>query len=156
MSEMQITVPNWTPPKWMNASMKFMLKTPGLQAVVGKKIALITFTGSKSGKTYTTPVTYAREGNTVIMLTKRFRAWWKNFATRPDVTLRLAGKTYTGRATAHIDDEAELSTLIAFLRQNSQDAKAYGITLGPDGALSEADARVLLPQLVIVRVALNA
>lgn len=70
MSEKTHQLPTSTPSKWMNASMKLFLKTPGLQNVIGKTIALITFTGRKIGKRYTTPVTYYRDGDTVVILTK--------------------------------------------------------------------------------------
>lgn len=42
-------VPDWTPPSWLNAMMRTMLRTPGLERLVGKSVALISFTGRKSG-----------------------------------------------------------------------------------------------------------
>ena len=44
-----------TVPPIVNRAMKFMLRSP-LHSIVDKKILLVTFTGRKSGKTYTTPV----------------------------------------------------------------------------------------------------
>ncbi len=36
--------------------MKLMLKTPGLEQWLGRQLALLTFTGRKTGQQYTTPV----------------------------------------------------------------------------------------------------
>lgn len=45
-----ISVPTWTPPRWVNAVMKVMLRTPGLQRLMGSTIALITVTGRRTGR----------------------------------------------------------------------------------------------------------
>lgn len=78
--ERRVTVPRWTPPRWMNAAMKLFLRTPGLQSWLGRSVALITWTGRRSGRHYTTPVSYHRSDGEVTLLSKRFRNWWRNFA----------------------------------------------------------------------------
>jgi deazaflavin-dependent oxidoreductase (nitroreductase family) len=156
MTEPTVTVPTWTPPAWMNACMSFVLKTPLLHRMVSGSIVLITFTGRKSGQRHSTPVSYDLEGNTVTILTKKFRQWWKNFETHPDVELRLKGRTVRGRASASVGNEALLPVLAAFLERHPRDAQAYGITLGPGNQPDPAAVRALLPQIVIVRVALDS
>jgi deazaflavin-dependent oxidoreductase (nitroreductase family) len=154
MTENAHQLPTSAPPGWMNASMKVFLKIPGLQSVIGKKIALITFTGRKSGKRYTTPVTYYRDGDTVTILTKKFRAWWRNFDTNPAMELRLAGKTYQGQASATVGDESTLPLLVAFLEHNRQDAKFYNVRI-ENNKPNMDDVRALLPLVVLVRVTLQ-
>jgi len=151
-----VKVPTATPPGWVNALVKGLLRTPGLQSWLGRRLALITWTGRRSGRRYTTPVSYSRSDGRVIVLTKRFRPWWHNFAEQPDVELRLAGRTVQGRARAHVDDEAYLPLLTEYLEHNTADAKAYGVSLDGDGRLDERDARALLPQVVIVEIALES
>ena len=46
-----------TVPPFVNNAMKFVLRSP-VHGMVSKFTLLITFTGCKSGKTYTTPVSY--------------------------------------------------------------------------------------------------
>jgi deazaflavin-dependent oxidoreductase (nitroreductase family) len=150
-----VTVPTWTPPRWLNAMMMTMLRTPVLQNILGRGIALITVTGRKSGRLYTTPVSYYREGDTVTVLSKRFRAWWRNFDERPDVELRLAGQLVHGRARASVGDESELPMLARFLEQRRADAKAYGVGFTPDGQIHREQLRSLLSQIVVIRIALN-
>ena len=100
-------LPSWTPPSWLNSMMKVMLHTPGLQRVVGQAIALLSFTGRRSGTRYTTPITYLRDGDEVVVITKRFRTWWKNLQDEPQVELRLAGATFAvGRAWRSVSPPA--------------------------------------------------
>ncbi len=155
MSDDSVRVPTWTPPRWMNIAMGFLLRTPGLQRLLGRATALITFTGRRSGRRYTTPVTYTRSDDAVIILSKKFRTWWRNLASHPEVELRLAGEVVRGHAEASRGDASALATLIEYLQSRPRDAKFYGVRLGPDGEPDERDARALLPQIVVVRVALR-
>lgn len=147
-------VPTWTPPPWLNATMKLMLRTPGVQRVVGRAIALLSFTGRRSGTRYTTPITYLRDGDEVLLITKRVRTWWKNLQDEPAVRLRLAGEEVAGRASLAVGDPAALPDLVRFLQHHQRDAKAYNITI-TDGVVDEDGARAVLPQLVIITVTLT-
>ena len=150
-----VSVPTATPPKWFNGMMGALLRTPGVQSWIGNAIALLTVTGRRTGKSYTTPVTYYREGDTVIVITKKFRNWWRNLAERPEVEVRLKGRTFRGHARASIGDEAELPVFAKFLENRRLDAKAYGVTLTPEGRIHRDEARALLPQIVLVRITLD-
>jgi len=125
----------------MNATMKLLLRTPGLQSWLGRSVGLITWTGRRSGRHYTTPISYYRQDGQVTPLTKPFRAWWRNFAEQPRVELRLAGETVRGLARVGVGDEGALPSLVEFLEHNTRDAKAYGVEIGADGRLDERDAR---------------
>lgn len=151
-----ISVSTWTPPRWVNATMKVLLRTPGIERFLGRALALITVTGRKSGRTYTTPVSYTRDGGTIVVLTKRFRVWWRNLEEKPDVELRIGGRTFRGTARASVGDERELPTLVKFLEGRRADARAYGLTLSPEGRVDPDEARALLSQIVVIRIELNA
>lgn len=151
MTDQTPTMPDWTPPRWLNAMMSGMLRTPGLQRLVGRTVALITVTGRTTGRRYTTPVTYDRDGDTVVILTKRPRTWWRNLPSRPEVELRLAGTTVRGRAHVSVDDPECLPDLVSYLQHRPRDAKFYGITV-TDGHVDEDDARAVLPHLVVITV----
>jgi deazaflavin-dependent oxidoreductase (nitroreductase family) len=149
MSGEVVTVPTWTPPRWANAMVKGMLRTPGLQRLIGSQIALISVTGRRTGKRYTTPVSYDRQGDDVIVLTKRIRTWWRNLEADPRVEIRLAGRTVRATARIGVDGHEALATLIRFFEHRPRDATAYG--LGGD-RLDEARARTLLEQVVVIRI----
>lgn len=81
--------------KIANVFLKTILKTP-LHRVVSKELMLLTFTGRKTGKKYTTPVGTVRQGSTLIVFTHS--KWWKNLIGGAPVSVRLQGKTLHGMA----------------------------------------------------------
>ena len=142
-------------PGWINAMMKLLLKTPGLQNVLGKQLALLSFTGRRSGRRYTIPISYDRQGSRVLMLTKKSRTWWRNFVDQPAVRVRMAGELMGGHAEAHVATDADLDEVVAFLSSRPQDAKAYGVTRLADGSPDPESVRALLPRNVLIHVDLH-
>lgn len=140
-------------PGWLNTVMTFILRTPLLHRAVSAKILLITFTGRKSGKTYTTPVSYLQEGNTVTMFTHS--RWWKNLAGGAPVMMRIRGKTMNGTATAVPDDtDAIAAVLDRHLRNNHFDAKYYQVTYDEAGNPNADQIRAAAEQSIMIQVAL--
>ena len=115
-----------TIPPFVNQTMKFVLRSP-LHGMVSKSILLITFTGRKSGKTYTTPVSYSQTGDQVRIFTHS--NWWKNLRSGAPVILRLRGRELKGLAeTVAEDKQAIADGLAAHLRKVTSDARYYGVT----------------------------
>ncbi|HEU4539636.1 MAG TPA: nitroreductase family deazaflavin-dependent oxidoreductase [Jiangellaceae bacterium] len=150
-----VTVPSAAPPRWVNNMVRMALRTPGLQRLIGRGLALITVTGRKTGTRYTTPVSYYRDHDAVLVITKRGRTWWRNLETNADVELRLAGEKWRGRAQILADNSAALSRLATALERRHTDARALGLTFTPDGHLDQGRARTILPQLVILEIRLT-
>jgi hypothetical protein len=112
-----------TIPPLLNRIMSVMLRSP-LHHVVSRSIMLITFTGRKSGKTYTTPISYALEGDQVTAFTNA--RWSKNLEGGAPVTLNIKNKQYTGRADVVADDKPAVAEgLRAFLSEVRSDARFY-------------------------------
>ena len=145
----EVRLPDDRPPNWANSMMKWALATPGLQGMIGQGVALLSFTGRKTGKHYTIPVSYYREGDIVTVITKRQRKWWHNFETPLEVELRLAGHTYAGKAETRSSDEDTLEFMTRYLEERPIDAKAYG--LKKDEITREKIARIL-PHIVVIRI----
>lgn len=80
-----------------NPMMKWLLNSP-LHFFVSRYYMLITFTGRKSGKTYTTPVQYKRRGDTIYVISNRQYIWWKNLQGGAEVTMRIQGGDFIGTA----------------------------------------------------------
>jgi deazaflavin-dependent oxidoreductase (nitroreductase family) len=113
-------------PPYVNHAMKFVLRSP-VHGVVSKTILLITFTGRKSGKTYTTPVSYSQQGDQVYVFTHA--SWWKNMQDGAPVTLRIRGREFQGLAESVVEDKQAVAVgLKAHLRQVPSDAGFYGVT----------------------------
>lgn len=70
---------------------------------VRKRITIVTYTGRRSGRTFTTPVGYTRTGDTVlikVMMPDR-KSWWRNFTgDGGHLSLELDGANRPGHATA--------------------------------------------------------
>lgn len=113
---MTTTTQNQPPALWrwfmkvQNPFMKWLLRSP-FHAVVSGMYLLITFTGRKSGNTYTTPVQYAQEGDTLHIITSEGYTWWKNLRGGADVQIHLRGQTYA----AHADASTNSQTVLALL-----------------------------------------
>lgn len=107
---MTATVQNKPPALWrwfmkvQNPFMKWLLRSP-LHGVVSGMYLLITFTGRKSGRTYTTPVQYAQEGDTLHIITSEGYTWWKNLRGGADVQVHLRGRMYPARADTTTDPQ---------------------------------------------------
>ena len=134
--------------------MSLFLRTPVLQRWLGRSTALITFTGRKTGRSYATPVSYARDGSTVVVLTRVGRRWWRNLTGDAPVEIRLAGHDHRATATARVgnDDDAELVS--GFLAQRPFDAKAHGVPIRADGQPDRQALMDLLPNIVVARITL--
>ncbi|MEW5868555.1 MAG: nitroreductase/quinone reductase family protein [Chloroflexota bacterium] len=77
--------------KIMNAIM-FPLLRSRLHFLASHGLMLITVTGRKTGKLYTTPVAYRREGERLVFFSGRGLAWIKNLQGGAPVRLVLKGK----------------------------------------------------------------
>jgi deazaflavin-dependent oxidoreductase (nitroreductase family) len=74
-----------------NGAMKALLRSPAHSLVSGA-FMLITVTGRKTGRRYTTPVNYVQDGELLTVLSWRERSWWRNVRGGAPVTVRLRGK----------------------------------------------------------------
>lgn len=122
-----------------NRIVRFLLHTP-FHGLVSGSVMLITFTGRKSGKTYTTPVQYGREGDTVTFFSQKQRSWWKNLLGGAPVMLRLQGRDVHGLAEALPDaDETTLRETLKRLYPKASPQQMHD----------------MLPRLVLIRVQLD-
>ena len=137
----------------LNRFMKFMLRSP-LHGPISKNILLITFTGQKSGKTFTTPVSYNQRDNQVFIFTHA--NWWKNLRSGAPVTLRLRGSDVQGMAEAVTEDKQAITAeLAAHLKNSPFDAKFYEVTFDEAGNPKEEEIERAVKTVVMIRVQLN-
>lgn len=90
---------------WFNPLMGCLLRSP-FHGIVSKQMMLITYTGRKSGKTYTTPVNYVRAGDMFLTLSYQQRTWWRNLRGGAPVILRVQGQDY--KALAEVCEPVEV------------------------------------------------
>ena len=141
-----------TVPPFVNNAMKFVLRSPA-HGLVSKNILLITFTGCKSGKTYTTPVSYSQEGDQVYIFTHA--NWWKNLCDCKSVTLRLRGREVRGAPEPVVEDKNAIATkLTAHLRRVPTDAQYYAVTFDDRGNPKAEEVEKAVQTVVMIRVQL--
>jgi hypothetical protein len=99
----------------MNPVVGAVLRSPAHRLLSGQ-LALITVTGRVSGREYTIPVLYQRNGDAVqieVGWPERKR-WWRNLAgAGGDVTVRLGGEERTGHAVARGDEASGVTVEVA-------------------------------------------
>jgi len=139
-----------TVPPFVNNAMKFMLRSP-VHGMVSKTVLLITFTGRKSGKTYTTPVSYSQHDDQVYIFTHA--AWWKNLRGDMPVTLRIRGQEFNGLAEPVAEDKQTIAAgLMAHLRKVTSDARYYGVTFDDHGNPRPEEVEKAVQTVVMIRI----
>ncbi len=81
---------------------------------MGKALLLLRYRGRKSGRTFTTPVGYVREGDRVVMVTSPTYKWWPNLVGGADVELRLPEGWRSGRGEVVLPDDPRYDETLAF------------------------------------------
>lgn len=96
-----------------NPVVRAILRSP-LHPVLSGRMALITVTGRKTGRTYTFPVGYERSGDTVrigVGWPERKR-WWRNLLEEGPVELVLGGERRAGTAVARGDERSGVTVVV--------------------------------------------
>jgi deazaflavin-dependent oxidoreductase (nitroreductase family) len=70
------------------------------------RLLLLTFTGRKSGKEFTTPLRYVQEGEILRLIV--VYPWWKNLVEKPKVRVLLRGQMRSGTAEVLPEEDGEV------------------------------------------------
>ncbi|HTF32837.1 MAG TPA: nitroreductase family deazaflavin-dependent oxidoreductase [Myxococcota bacterium] len=70
----------------------------------GAPMIIITHTGAKSGKTYTSPLVYSKDGDRFVIIASKAGAptnpsWYHNLVAHPEVTVEIGTEKFKARAT---------------------------------------------------------
>ncbi|WP_246019011.1 hypothetical protein [Saccharothrix australiensis] len=99
----------------MNTCVGALQTSPRWKGVVGKHLTTITYTGRRSGRTFSTPVGYRRAGDVVTIGVRLpdAKTWWRNFlGAGGPVALRLDDVDRTGHAVAHRDGRGRVHVTV--------------------------------------------
>jgi deazaflavin-dependent oxidoreductase (nitroreductase family) len=107
----------------VNPVVGWLLHSP-FHGLLSKHVLLITVTGRKSGKQYTTPVEYGRNGNQIVVISVQTRSWWKNVRHGGTVHMRVQGKDVTGTARVAVDEASVAAVLKAVYPKLSEERRA--------------------------------
>lgn len=144
----------------LNVPMRALLRS-SLHGMMSGNLGLLTYRGRRSGKTFTTPLSYVLDASgtqeTVRLLSSHKTRWWKNFLDGgADVMFEIAGTTRQGRAITILEDGDRFRDGVrSFLTALPRDAVVYGIGLDADKRPVEADIEGAAGHVVLVEIPLE-
>ncbi len=136
-----------------NGFISWVLRSP-FHGMLSNGMMLITVTGRKTGKKYTTPVGFYREDDCLWVLTNRDRTWWKNLQSGAQVSLLLGRRSVDAFAEPRLELNTVERLLNAYIQHIPQAAKPMGIRVDGGKANAEDITRVAKERL-FVRISLN-
>lgn len=116
----------------VNVPMRAVLSLP-FPTPLSANLMLISYTGRKTGKAYRQPVSYVRDGET--LLTPGGGRWTLNLTDGRPVRIRQRGRDVTARAELVRDPEEVERLLGVITRENPRAARFVPIPRRPDGRL---------------------
>jgi len=119
-----------------NDFMAWVLRSP-FHGMLSNGMMLITVTGRKTGKKYTTPVGYYREGDYLWVITSHERTWWRNLRGGAAVTLFLKRKPVSAYAELVLGEEAVAARMFEYLQHVPMAAKRMDVRM--EGCMPNAD-----------------
>lgn len=142
-----------------NPIVRLILRS-SLHGVMSQSVMLITYTGRKSGKEYTLPVSYLQDNNSVYVIPgmPEKKAWWHNIQTDTPVKLTLRGKEISARASllkADKDMDTMTRALELFFRKMPAGAGLYRVRKEADGSFNKDDLKRAAGSMVMVGINLD-
>jgi hypothetical protein len=87
----------------VNRGLAVLMDVPLLRPHLARFLTVVTYTGRRSGRTFSTPVGYKRSGDevTITVVAPDHKRWWRNFlGTGGPISMELDGAERTGHAVA--------------------------------------------------------
>jgi hypothetical protein len=131
-----------------NDFINWVLRSP-FHGVLSNGMMLITVTGHKTGRKYTIPVGYYREGQYLWVITSRSRTWWRNLLGGADVGLLLKREPVHAYAEPELDEKFVETQLVQYLRHVTPAAKSLGIRMENSQANAEDVERIAKDRLFV-------
>ena len=132
-----------------NPVLRRLLRTPAGR-VLGRRLAVLRYTGQRTGRRREMVCTYVRDGATVWVFVARAerKVWWRNLRAPTEIDLWLAGEHARARAVAleggKRPEECAVG-LAVYLAAVPQARRSFGLSAGAtDTALAEAARRAVL------------
>ncbi|MEU5344393.1 hypothetical protein AB0H18_26765 [Streptomyces sp. NPDC020766] len=99
----------------VNTCVAGLRTSPRWGRLVSSRLTIVTYTGRRSGRTFSTPVAYRRAADTVtigVAMPER-KKWWRNFTGEGGpISLDLDGVDRTGHAVADVDAKGRVTITV--------------------------------------------
>ena len=99
----------------LNAPVTALTNSPRFGRFIRRNITMITYTGRRSGRTFSIPVAYRRSGDEIQIAANMpdAKTWWRNFlGDGAPVTLDLDRTQRTGHAVAQPDENGHVTVTV--------------------------------------------
>jgi hypothetical protein len=99
----------------VNAPVAAMATSPRFGKLLNRNIAMLTYTGRRSGRTFSIPVAYRRSGDDVAISVNlpEAKTWWRNFLDDGGpLTLLLDETERAGHAVAKQDEKGRVTVTV--------------------------------------------
>lgn len=134
-----------------NWFMSWLLRSP-FHGLIGGSILLITYNGWRSGKQYSAPLNYVRDGNKLWVTSVRTRTWWRNFRDEWPIRVLLQRKEIQGKGEAITDQDALSNAFHDFFRLSPSSARFFKVSLDDEGVPDQSDLERIVAERVLVKI----
>ena len=143
---------------WYNSIIAWLLRSP-FHPIISKNMLLLSYTGRKSGRRYSTPVNYVLmqdENGTYLLTTSlRSRNWWRNLRGGAPVSVDLQGKSIQAQAVVFEDPIQVTAYLKALYQSAPQYARYHQVAVDASGDVSAEAIERAAQGKVIIRTTLD-
>jgi hypothetical protein len=99
-----------------NAPVAAIASSPRLGKILRRNVTVITYTGRRSGRTFTIPVAFRRRGDEIVDIGANLpdaKTWWRNFlGDGAPMSLTIDGIEHSGHAVALRDDDGRVTVRV--------------------------------------------
>lgn len=149
----------WIMNRLVNPVVCWLLRSP-LHSLFGDALLLLTYTGLKSGRTFTLPLQYMQDGSRVYVIPGNAgsKTWWRNLRRSAAVQLVLQGRRLGGRADllqGPADTPAIAHALELYLKRFPAAARLHHVGYTAGGDLDPQDLRQAAASTLLVCISLE-
>jgi deazaflavin-dependent oxidoreductase (nitroreductase family) len=114
-----------------NRVVRGLLRAPVLSRFAGERLVTLYIVGRKSGKQYTVPVAYTRQGTDLLIGTPF--GWGRNLRTGEPVTIRLKGRRRQADVRVYRDEDEVVAAYETMSRDNKTFANFNKVRIDAGG-----------------------
>jgi len=110
----------------------------------------------KSGRKYSLPVNYVRDGDLLYITSSRDRRWWRNLRGGAPVTVRLRRRNILAEGIVIEECGGVMENLKRFFQIGPQFANYFNVRLDANGKPDEKDISRLAQERVMIKICLRS
>ena len=115
----------------VNRFVRGLLRTPLLCRLAGRRLIIVHVVGRKTGRRYSVPVAYTRDGDGLLIGTPF--GWGRNLRTGEPVSVRYKGRLRSAEVTVYSDESDVVAAYATMAADNHNFARFNKIALDRAG-----------------------